>query len=105
MDESSQMELPVARPFEVDPAHLKIIAASSSATAMSHALLHAAREIEHLRKITAAMLQVLKTTRGNISSLGPAGALGNVYEPYTVWLQVVDDVIASASMAPTGEVK
>ena len=43
------------------------------------------------------MLEVLKTTRGNIASLGPAGALGPVYSNYVEWLKIVDDAIAKAT--------
>lgn len=42
------------------------------------------------------LLDVLKTTAGNIRSLGPAGALGSLPEPYTVWLAVVEAAIAKA---------
>jgi hypothetical protein len=42
------------------------------------------------------MLAVLKTTLGNIMSLGPAGALESVPMPFRVWAQVVSDVIAKA---------
>lgn len=47
----------------------------------------------------AAMLEVLKVTAGNIRSLGPAGALGTIYAPYTVWLRVVEDAIQLAESA------
>lgn len=40
-----------------------------------------------------SMLDALQVTAGNIRSLGPAGALP---EPYTVWLRVVEDAIATA---------
>jgi hypothetical protein len=40
------------------------------------------------------MLQALKTTAGNIRSLGPAGAIP---EPYKVWLDVVENAIAKAT--------
>ena len=46
--------------------------------------------------VIADLLDVLKVTAGNIRSLGPAGALSRVYEPYTVWLQAVEDVIRKA---------
>ena len=51
------------------------------------------------RLITAApeLLEVLKTTLGNIKSLGPAGALDSVPMPYQVWTQVVADAIAKAT--------
>ena len=39
------------------------------------------------------MLEALKTTRGNIQSLGPAGCLDEVWPPYRVWLQVVCQAI------------
>jgi len=42
-----------------------------------------------------AMLEALRTTEGNIRSLGPAGALGDVYMPYRIWLKVVQDAIAA----------
>lgn len=42
---------------------------------------------------TGLMLATLKTTAGNIRSLGPAGAVG---ESYREWLKVVEDAIAAA---------
>ena len=39
------------------------------------------------------MLEALKTTAGNIRSLGPAGAIP---ESYKVWLDVVETAIAQA---------
>ncbi len=39
------------------------------------------------------MLAALKTTRGNIQSLGPAGCLDEVWPPYRIWLQVVCQAI------------
>lgn len=50
------------------------------------------------RLIAAApdLLDVLRVTAGNIRSLGPAGALANVYTPYEVWLAVVEAAIAKA---------
>ena len=42
------------------------------------------------------LLEALKITRGNIASLGPAGAL-TPYTPYQEWLAMVDDVIAKAT--------
>lgn len=50
------------------------------------------------RLIAAApdLLAALKVTAGNIRSLGPAGALGALPEPYKVWLAVVDAAIAKA---------
>lgn len=49
------------------------------------------------RLIAAAptMLDALKTTAGNIRSL-LAAASGDVREPYSVWLKVVEDAIQSA---------
>lgn len=43
------------------------------------------------------MLRVLRTTLGNIMSLGPARALDCVPMEYRVWAQVVADVIAQAT--------
>lgn len=37
------------------------------------------------------LLDALKVTRGNLRSLGPAGAIG----PYDVWRRIVDDAIES----------
>jgi hypothetical protein len=42
------------------------------------------------------MLDALRVTAANIRSLGPAGALDAVPEPYRVWLGVVDAAIAKA---------
>ncbi len=49
----------------------------------------------NLALIAAApdLLEALRTTAGNIRSLGPAGALP---EPYREWLRVVDEAIAKA---------
>ena len=41
----------------------------------------------------SAMLEALRVTEGNIRSLGPNGALGDVYMPYRIWLKVVQDAI------------
>lgn len=49
--------------------------------------------LKSARVVRDAMLAALETTRGNIRSLGPAGALP---EPYLPWLAVVDDAIAKA---------
>lgn len=38
-------------------------------------------------------LDALTLTRGNIASLGPAGALAECYTPYREWLLVVEDAI------------
>jgi len=32
------------------------------------------------------MLEILRTSRGNVASLGPAGALAHVHTPYREWL-------------------
>lgn len=59
-------------------------------------------DIDRLRRmVTAAnahdaMLQALKTTAGNIRSIGQAGVLGPVYESYRPWLEVVEAAIAKA---------
>lgn len=42
------------------------------------------------------MLEVLKTTLGNIMSLGPAGALESVPMPFRVWAEVVKAAIDKA---------
>lgn len=36
-----------------------------------------------------AMLTALRLTKGNIESLGPAGALGPVFSTYAQWLEAV----------------
>lgn len=53
---------------------------------------------EHARLIAAApdLLEALRITRGNVASLGPAGAL-EPYAPYRVWLAMIDDAIAKAT--------
>lgn len=43
----------------------------------------------------AAMLDILKTTAGNIRSLGPAGAI-EPYLPYRIWLRGVEEAIELA---------
>ncbi len=45
------------------------------------------------------LLEALKITRGNIASLGPAGAL-TPYTPYQEWLAMVDAAIAKATGEP-----
>jgi hypothetical protein len=47
------------------------------------------------------LLAALQVTRGNVASLGPAGALANlpVYAEYREWLAVLDEVIAKATGA------
>ncbi len=61
-------------------------------------------DIALARLLAAApeLLEALKTTASNIRSLGPAGALGPTYEPYKVWLEVVDAAIAKASPTDAG---
>ena len=48
----------------------------------------------HGISIQSEMLDALKTTAGNIRSLGPAGA---ILEPYKIWLSVVEGAIAKAT--------
>lgn len=45
------------------------------------------------------LLEALKITRGNIASLGPAGAL-TPYTSYQEWLAMVDAAIAKATGEP-----
>tara|TARA_R100000365_G_C2748574_1_gene80543 strand:+ start:51 stop:392 length:342 start_codon:yes stop_codon:yes gene_type:complete len=42
------------------------------------------------------LLEALKTTLGNIMSLGPAGALESVPMPFRVWAEVVKNAIDKA---------
>jgi hypothetical protein len=44
------------------------------------------------------MLKVLKVSRGNVASLGPAGS-GAVWATYQVWLAELDRVIELAEAA------
>lgn len=48
----------------------------------------------HLIAAAPEMLAILKTTAGNIRSLGPAGAVP--FAAYEVWLALVDAAIAKA---------
>lgn len=59
---------------------------------------HAERQTANAGLIVAAptMLDALKTTAGNIRSLGPAGALSAVPVEYREWLRVIDSAIADA---------
>lgn len=41
------------------------------------------------------LLAALRITRGNVASLGPAGAI-NPYTPYREWLAMIDSAIAAA---------
>lgn len=52
------------------------------------------------RLIAAApeLLEALRITRGNVASIGPAGALEPYYE-YREWLRMLDAVIAKATGA------
>ena len=50
------------------------------------------RVVRQPRPVAVTMLEALKTTRENIRSIGPAGAIG-LYLP---WLRVVEDAIAIA---------
>lgn len=43
------------------------------------------------------LVEVLRTTAGNIRSLGPAGALDMVPEPYQRWLAGVEAAINEAA--------
>lgn len=56
----------------------------------------AAARIDRALVAYEPMLEILKTTAGNIRSLGPAGALGPVFREYEVWLAEVDAAIAKA---------
>ena len=48
-----------------------------------------------LMAVAPELLEALQITRGNIASLGPAGAL-TPYTSYQEWLAMVDAVIAKA---------
>lgn len=43
------------------------------------------------------LLEIVRVSIGNVRSLGPAGALGPVYEPYTVWLAHLEAAYAAAT--------
>lgn len=86
-----------------------VTSSPSNASPTGYALAHvlnpyagakgSADRVEANARLLAAspeMLAVLKTTLGNIMSLGPAGALESVPMPFRVWAQVVSDVIAKA---------
>lgn len=47
-----------------------------------------------------ALVKILKTTAGNIRSLGPAGALDQVPMPYRIWLEEVEKALAAAGVQP-----
>ncbi|MPT23935.1 MAG: hypothetical protein E2577_13645 [Starkeya sp.] len=56
-----------------------------------------AREIAVAMSAASEMLEALKTTAGNIRSLGPAGALSAApFANYREWLAVVEAAIARA---------
>lgn len=52
--------------------------------------------VEDVQQALVPLLAILEVTRGNLRSLGPAGALGPVYAPYTVWLHGVEAALAHA---------
>lgn len=48
--------------------------------------------------LIAELLRAVRISRGNVASLGPAGALGPVYAPYEQWLAMLDAAIAKATV-------
>ena len=59
-------------------------------------LLHCTEAEARLMAAAPELLEALKITRGNIASLGPAGAL-TPYTSYQEWLAMVDAAIAKAT--------
>lgn len=43
------------------------------------------------------LLEIVRVTIGNVRSLGPAGALAKVYEPYQEWLAQLEAAYAKAT--------
>jgi hypothetical protein len=52
-----------------------------------------------------ALLAALRVTAGNIRSLGPAGALDAIPDSYRIWLQVVEDAIATTNTRTDADVE
>lgn len=52
--------------------------------------------VGRLKEQRDALLEAMKTTLGNIMSLGPAGALESVPMPYKVWAEVCQAAIEKA---------
>lgn len=46
--------------------------------------------------VIRAFVACTQVSRGNVASLGPAGALDKVYTPYQVWLEMLDGMLARA---------
>lgn len=44
-----------------------------------------------------ALLTVIRTSIGNVRSLGPAGALGRVPMPYQEWMRVLEEAYVKAT--------
>lgn len=55
-----------------------------------------ARANARLIAASPAMLEALRTTAGNIRSLGPAGAI-EPFTPYLEWLRLIEETIALAT--------
>lgn len=62
---------------------------------MDKMIRHALGAVETLEQQRDELLSALRITRGNVASLGPAGAL-EPYAPYREWLAQIDSVIAKA---------
>jgi hypothetical protein len=50
--------------------------------------------LARVEKERDAAVEALRITRGNVASLGPAGALAQVHTPYREWLAMIDAVIS-----------
>lgn len=51
------------------------------------------------RAAVADLLEIVRTTIGNVRSLGPAGALAPVYTPYRIWLAQLEAAYTKATGA------
>jgi hypothetical protein len=103
----------VTAPTQPDPSSAALRMAVQPTLATLDELLAAIRalqfqsdhEIDRLLKQNKELLAALRVTAGNIRSLGPAGGLDAIPDSYRIWLQVVEDAIATATTRTDADVE